>query len=511
MRELSVNNKRIAKNALYMYIRMFITMLIGLYTSRVILASLGFNDYGLYNVVGGIIAMFSFVNGALANTTSRYITFYLGKDNVTCLRRVFSTAFFIHLVFALIIVALGETAGLWYVNNKLVIQEGRFDAAMWVYQFTVFTASVNIISVPFNAAIIAYEKMSTFAIIAIINSILKLVVAISLNYVSTDKLILYGFLLLLIQLLNNIIYWIYSTRKFEGIRIKCVFDRKMFKEMFGFTGWNLFGNFSYVFFNQGVNLILNFFCGTSVNAARGIAVQVDGIVRQFASNVQTAINPQIIKTYAQNEKQRMFSLIFTSSRYCFFLLYFIILPIILEAHYLLGLWLVDYPEHTASFLQITLMTVLLETLVTPMFMANLASGKVKVYQIVLSIISMVFIVVTFLAIKITKIPEIVFICILVMTIVEIIARIFIVHYQVGLPRKMYIKNVILKILLVGIISSIVPLLIRFLLPYGFVRLTIVSFVSVISIGITVYLLGINNEERLFLNNLLKKRIRLIIR
>ena len=507
MVETANNNKRIAKNTAYMYVRMFITMLIGLYTSRAVLSALGFDDYGLYNVIGGIIAMFGFINGALTSTTSRYITFYLGKNNVSRLQEVFSTAFYIHVAVAIIIIILGETIGLWYVCEKLVIPEGRYTATLWLYQFTIVSTAANIISVPFNASIIAHEKMSAFAFIAVVDAVLKLCIAISLSYVTFDKLIYYGAMILAVQLLDNGIYWIYSAKRFEGVRIRKVFDKLMLKEMFGFTGWNIFGSFSYIFFTQGVNLILNFFCGTAVNAARGIAVQVDGLVRQFAMNVQTAINPQIIKSYAQGENERFFSLIFASSRYCFYLIFLIALPIFLESDFLLTLWLKEYPEHTVNFLRITLIVVTLETLVTPMFTANLASGKVKIYQIVISIISLLFIPITFLAIRFTKIPEIVFVCTLLMTIVEIIARIFIVHRQVGLPRRKYVRSVLLNVSIVAAVSAVIPVLVHLNMPEGFVRFLVVGIVCVFSVGTVAYFIGINQKERMFVNTFISSKVK----
>ena len=507
MAEIKSDNKRIAKNTVYMYLRMIITVLIGLYTSRVILASLGFDDYGLYNVIGGIIAMFGFINGAMTNTTSRYITYYLGKNDVKRQWEVFSTSFYIHVFIALFIVFLGETVGLWYVYNKLVVPEGRFTAAMWLYQFTVITTAVNIISVPFNSAVIAHEKMSMYAFIAILDSFLKLGIAISINYAPFDKLIYYGLMILLVHLMDNAIYWIYSTKKFEGVKLIRVFDKSLFKEMFGFTGWNLFGSFSNIFFTQGINLILNFFCGTAVNAARGIAVQVDGLVRQFATNVQTAINPQIIKSYAQSEKERFFTLIFASSRYCFYLLFLLALPISLEANFLLSLWLGNFPEHTVNFIRITLATVTLESLVTPMFMANLASGKVKIYQIVMSVTAFVFIPITFFAIKITGVPESVFICYFILSVVEIIARIFIVHRQVDLPRRRYIKEVIVNIVVVTLLSVVVPVIVHTQMNEGWSRLIVVGVISVLSVGSIVYFIGINRREREYINSFVINKIK----
>ena len=508
MAELNSDNKRIAKNTAYMYIRMFVTMLIGLYTSRAVLSALGFEDYGLYNVVGGIIALFAFVNSAMTNTTSRYITFFLGKKDTRRLREVFSTAFYIHVFVAIIIIILGETIGLWYVCNKLVVPEGRLSATLWLYQFTIITAAANIISVPFNSSIIANERMSAYAVIAIIDSVFKLFVAISLKYISFDKLVYYGLMILLIQLTINAIYWIYNYRNFEGSRIKNVFDRTLFKEMFGFTGWNLFGSFINMFFNQGINLILNFFCGPTVNAARGISVQVEGLVRTFATNVQTAINPQIIKSYAEGQRERFFTLIFSSSRFCFYLLFMIALPIILEADFLLTLWLGNYPEHTVNFIRITLISVTLESLVTPMFMANLASGKVKIYQTVISIISAVFIPVTYISMKYTLLPESVFVCLLTVRIIEIIARIFIVHHQVGLPRKLYITKVLFNVIAVALCSTIIPVIVHTRFDEsGWLRFLIVGSVSVLSVAIVSYYIGANRQEREFVKLYIAGRIK----
>lgn len=506
MNNSTSDNKRIAKNTMYMYIRMFFTMLISLYTSRVVLASLGFEDYGLYNVVGGIIAMFSFLNGALSQTTSRYITFYLGKNDNKRLREVFSTGLFIHIILATIIVILGETIGLWYVMNKLVVPEGRFTAAMWLYQFTVITAAANIISVPFNASIISHEKISVYAFITIAESVFKLFVAISLVYAPFDRLIYYGAALLLMQLMYNGFGWFYSVKNFEGIRIVRVFDKGMFKEMFGFTGWNLLGNFSYMFFTQGINLMLNAFFGTVVNAARGIAVQVEGVVRSFATNIQTPINPQIVKSYAQGEKDRMYSLMFASSKYCFYLLFLLALPLILESDFILGLWLVDYPDHTVNFLRITLINLTFEALSTPMFMANLASGKVKLYHICMGLTSLVFIPLTYLTLKLSLIPEVVFISLFALKIVEMIERIFIIHAQIGMPRKIYVKEVLFRVFVVACISSIIPLCIHGIMSDGIVRFLVVGILSVCSVGLVVYFIGIGSHERMICRKFITSKL-----
>ena len=301
MSEKLSNNKRIAKNTLFMYFRMFFTMCISLYTSRVVLATLGFKDYGLYNVIGGIIAMFGFINGAMSNTTSRFITFALGKGDIKRLKLVFSMAFAIHCLIAVLIVIFGETVGLWFLYNKMVIPEGRMFAANWLYQLSIGTAVLSIISVPYSSSIIAHEKMDVYAYISIFDSVMKLLIVFALAVAPFDKLIFYATLLFGVQVIDFLFNQIYCHHKFSETHVAKVWDKEVFKSMFSFAGWSMAGNFSYIFYTEGINLLLNMFCGTAVNAARGIAVQVQGVMKQFSTNIQTAINPQIIKSYSQDD------------------------------------------------------------------------------------------------------------------------------------------------------------------------------------------------------------------
>lgn len=506
MGNTSNDNKRIAKNTLFMYLRMFITVCVSLYTSRVVLKTLGVEDYGLYNVIGGIIAMFGFINGAMVNTTSRFITFYLGKNDNKKLTEIFNMAFVIHLCIALIIVLLGETIGLWFLQNKMTIPESRTFAAGWLYQLSIINMVLAILTVPYNATIVAHEKMSAFAYISILDSVLKLLVALLLLVAPYDKLIFYGTLLFSIQLLNISIYFLYCKKNFIETRFKLFWDKNIFKEMFGLAGWSTLGNFSFLFYNEGINLILNMFCGPAVNAARGIAVQIDNVIRQFANNIQIAINPQIIKSYVVNDKQRMYELTYASSRYCFYLLFLISLPLALEADFVLNIWLSHFPEHTVNFLRITLMAVLLETLSSPMFTINLASGKVKVYQIVISIISYLFMPVTYFALKKTLVPEIVFVCVVVDEIMCMIARMYIIRYQVGMKVTNYIKSVLLPIMLVVISASLCPIVVHRGMPYGFLRFFAVGIVSIVTVFGATYLFGITKGEKVFVNKSIKKYI-----
>ena len=435
MQESSANNKRIAKNTLFMYVRMFITMCVGLYTSRIILRVLGVEDYGLYNVIGGIVAMFGFLNNSMANATSRFLTFSLGKDDKKEEGNVFSMAVIIHIGISLIIFLLAETIGLWYLHNKLVVPEGRLHAAEWLYQLTILTTMVNIMNVPYNAAIIAHERMNAFAYISIMDVMLKLAIVIGLQWVTFDRLITYATLMFAVLLLDRFLYIMYCRKRLSELKFKFYFNKALFKEIFGFAGWNMFGSFCYFFYSQGLNLIINLFCGTAVNAARGIANQVENVVKQFAYNVQTAINPQIIKSYAQNDLQRMHTLVYASTRYSFYLLFLIAFPIALEAPFVLHLWLGEYPDHTVSFLRITLACVLLDTFINPMWTANNASGRIKSYTIILSSMDFIFMPITFLSIYWTRIPESVFYCMLILKLLSIVARWFILKKTVCLDRK----------------------------------------------------------------------------
>ncbi len=342
------SNTRIAKNTLILYLRMILILCVGLYTSRIVLNTLGVEDYGIYNVVGGFVAFFSFLNGAMATATQRFITYELAQGNVERQINTFSTSVIIHFTIALLIVIAAETVGLWFVCNKLVIPEERFLAAIWVYQFSILTMFVSIVSIPYNAAIIAHEKMSAFAYISILDTVLKLVIVLLLTIVTFDKLVFYAALLFGISLLDRLIYGIYCKRHFAETRIKLIFDKKLFREMTNIAGWSLFGNIAGVFYTQGLNVLLNMFFGPVVNSARAIAVTIQGVVTGFVSNFQMALNPQITKSYAVGDLHRMHSLIFASSKYSFFLLLFIALPIMIETRTILTLWLKIVPIFKSS-------------------------------------------------------------------------------------------------------------------------------------------------------------------
>lgn len=317
--DIAANNKRIAKNTLMLYIRMLFMMGVSLFTSRVILETLGVEDFGIYSVVGGIITMFAFINGGMVSATQRFITFEIGKGNVEKLKSVFSTSLQIHALISLIIILLGETVGLWFLYEKMVIPEARMDAAMWVYQCSIIACVVNIMSIPYNADIVAHEKMSAFAYISIVEVSLKLIIVYLLLLSPWDKLIVYAILLLLVQFSIRFVYSHYCHKHFEETNYKHQWNKPLLYEMISFAGWSFWGSLSVVLYTQGLNMLLNVFFGPVVNAARGIAVQVQSAVQQFTTNFQMALNPQITKNYAVGDLDQMHSLMFRSARFSFFL------------------------------------------------------------------------------------------------------------------------------------------------------------------------------------------------
>lgn len=497
MMSQSNNNKRIAKNTLLLYFRMLFMMAVSLYTSRVVLNTLGVEDYGIYNVVGGVVAMFGFINGSMSSATQRYITFALGKGDKTRLQTVFSTTLQIHTLIAGIIVLLGETIGLWFLYNKMQIPADRMDAAFWVLQCSIVATVVMIISVPYNADIIAHEKMLAFAYISILEVVLKLVIVYMLVVFSFDKLILYVFLLLAIQLMIRFCYSIYCNRHFEETKYRHVWDKALFKEMTGFAGWSLFGNLASVLFSQGLNMLLNVFFGPVVNAARAVAVQVQSAIQQFVGNFQMALNPQITKTYAKGELGDMHRLMFRSARFSFFLLFFLSLPVLFETNFILTIWLKTVPEHTVVFLRIMICTSLIYTLSNPLIIANQATGKVKKYQAICGSILLLILPVSYISLRLGCPAYSVFIVHFVMESLTQMVRMILLRPMIGIRVRDYFNHIYKQVLVVVGVSIILPTLVYLNIEAGIFRFVIVGLVCVVSVSTAAYLLGLSANERVF--------------
>lgn len=500
MNDATANNKRIAKNTLMLYIRMLFTMGVSLFTSRVILQTLGVEDYGIYSVVGGIITMFSFINGGMISATQRYLTFEIGKGNLQQLKKVFSTSLQIHALIALIIILLGETLGLWFLYEKLVIPIDRMTAAFWVYQCSIVACVINIMSVPYNADIIAHEKMSAFAYISILEVILKLAIVYVLYITPWDKLITYAGLILSVQLIIRFVYSHYCSRHFEESHYHHQIDRPLFKEMFTFAGWSFWGNLAGVLYTQGLNMMLNVFFGPIVNAARGIAVQVQSAVTQFVHNFQVALNPQITKNYAIGYLTQMHNLMFRSARFSFFLLFFLTLPVLLETDYLLTIWLKTVPADAVIFTRWMIGISLIYTIANPCVIANQATGKVKVYQTVVGGILLMILPISWVVLKLGAPAYSVFIVHFCVESIAQFARMYMLRKLIDLPMKAYLRHIYLPVFMVVVLSFIFPYYVHSQLPDGLMRFLVVGFTCVFSVGVTAFIVGLTKDERNFILN-----------
>ena len=376
----SVNNKRIAKNTLLLYVRMFFVMAVTLFTSRVVLATLGVTDFGIYNVVGGVVAMMGILNNAMAVSTQRYLTFELGRGDAVRLKQVFCMCLAIFVMLAVVVVVLGETVGLWFLNSKMTIPADRMVAANWVYQFSILACVASLIVTPYNAVIIARERMNVYAYVGILEVVLKLAVVYLLLVIPVDRLTTYGLLILLSQIVIAVIYMLYCTRHFAEARYRVYWDGSLFRELVSYSGWNLFGSAAGVVKGQGLNILLNMFFTPAVNAARGIAYQVNAAITQFFTNFYTAVRPQITKYYAQGDMEEMTKLIFRSSKMSFYLIMLISMPVIIEAPYIVSLWLGQLPEYVVPFTRLIIAISAIDAMASPLMTAAHATGHIRLYQ-----------------------------------------------------------------------------------------------------------------------------------
>ena len=494
------SNARIAKNTLLLYFRMLFMMAVSLYTSRVVLNTLGVTDFGINNVVGGVITLLGFLTGSLGAASSRYITYDLGKGDMAVLKRTFGNILSIHLLLAVLVVVFGETAGLWFMSTQLQIPPERASAEMWVYQFSVFSSAMAVVSVPYNATIIAHERMSAFAYISIADAVLKLLIVYLLVVIPYDKLIVYSILFFCIQTLDNVLYAVYCSKHFEETRTRPEYDGKQFREIFAFAGWTMNGNLAAIGYTQGLNILLNMFFGPAVNAARGIAVQVQTVCQRFCVNFQMALNPQLTKSYAQGDLATMHSLLARSSKFSFFILLFIAMPLMLEAEFALKLWLGIVPEHTVAFLRLVLITGLLYTLSNPIIVSVHATGRLKKFQIVegtmlLSIVPIAYILLKFFGIR----PEYVFVVHIVVELFTQYARLRIVLPMVGLRLGDYCRQVAAPLAAVAALSPIVPLVAYNAMPgSGLAPFLAVCTVCAMSVAAAVITIGCTKAERGFI-------------
>lgn len=473
-------------------------MLVSLYTSRIVLNVLGVEDFGTYNVVGGVVTMFGFLNGAMASATQRFLSFELGRNDLMQLRKTFNAAQIVHVGIALLVFILAETIGLWFLNNYLNIPTGRMEAARWIYHFSVLSFMITIIQVPYNAVIIARERMNVYAYVSILEVILKLLVVFMLSWISFDKLKLYGVLLFVVSFIVASIYRIYTLRQFDETRFELVKDKSLYKTLISYSGWNLFGGVAAISKSQGVSVLLNMFFGTVVNAAQGIAVQISSAINMFVSNFQLASNPQIIKSFASGDIAYLNNMVVRTSKFSFYLLFILTLPIVIEIEYILKLWLNLVPEHTAIFSVLILVNALIDTISSPLMTALQATGKIKLYQFLVGTLLMLILPVTYLLFKLGHPPMSTFFVSISVSVIALILRLMLTKKQIPeFSVNIFINETILRNIPVVILSLVVPLSLLFTIPSNGFRLVYVVLAALISSTSAVYLLGLSKNEKLF--------------
>lgn len=493
----SANNKRLAKNTIFLYLRLLLILIISLYTSRVILRTLGISDYGLYNVVGGVVTMFGFLNGTLSTSTQRYLNYEIGKGEVDKIKRVFSNALLIHGILALIIILLAETIGLWFVLHKLNIEPGRETAAFWVYQFSVLAAVIQIIQLPFMSTIIAHEKMSIYAYVSIFEAFAKLLIVFLIQVSSFDKLIYYSALYLISNILVALLYNTYCRMYYSEARFSLCYEKKMFKEMLAYSGWNVIGSIAYMCNSEGINILFNLFFGTVINAARGVAFQVTNIISQFANNFQIAVKPQVVKYYAQGKIKEMSDLTYNAARYSAFLLLLIMAPVIAEIEFVLRIWLGEYPDYAPAFIRVVCIQSVLNSMSSVVLMVVHASAKLKKVGIYAGGFNLLILPITYVLLKLGFSPTIALSSNILYPLMETFIGLYWMNYYIGYSVVNFYKRVYALVIPLGCIIIVMPLLVHYILPVhnGFVKFIIVCLFSLLFSFTIIYRFGIGKGMR----------------
>lgn len=489
---------RIVKNTGYLYIRMLITMIVSLYTSRLILNILGVEDFGIYNVVAGFVIMLSFLNDSMSTATQRFLAFEIGRNDKIQLNKTFNMSMIIFLIIAVLTILIAQTIGIWFVKTHLTIPHERMPAVITVFNLSVITLIFNMLSIPYNAMIIAQEQMKFFSLISVLEVFLKLFLVFLLQFFEFDSLIFYSFLILIVTAIIKLVYIIYCNINFKETKLILYFDKSLFKTLISYSGWNIWGALSSIIMGQGINILINIFFGPLVNAARAVAFQVRTAINQFVLNFQIAVNPQIVKTYAANDLKSMHTLIFGCAKYSFFLLYFLAIPIIIETKTVLKIWLDIVPDYSVIFTRLILINILIDCISGALMTAAQATGKIKVYQFVVGSLIIINLPISYIFLRLGFPPETTLYISIIISLVALYLRLLIISPLIKLNIFNFLKKVILKILVVALISIVLPLLIKLNFKPNFTRLVLVSFSSIIVTAITIYLIGLEKKERLFL-------------
>ena len=502
---LSADNKRIAKNTLLLYVRQLLTMLVSLYTSRVILQTLGVTDFGIYNVVGGVVGMFSFLTGTLCSATQRYLAYDLANGDAKRLRETFGLVLLTYIIMAIITVILSESFAVWFLNTKMTIPTDRIYAANWVLQFAILTFVVNIFSTPYLSVVIAHEQMDVYAYVSIADVVLKLLIVFLLQVFFFDKLILYSILMFCSSMLITLCYAFYCHRNYKESHFQFFYDKARFVEMTAFAWWNMIGALAKVLRSQGINVLLNLFFNPAINAARGIAYQVNNAIISFANNFYTAVKPQIIKSHAIGEDSHMRQLIISSSKLAFYLLLLISLPIALNTNYILSLWLVSPPEYTSLFVQLVLLNALAEVFSLPLVAGLQATGNIKYLQLSVSLLYLLNIPISYVFLRLGYPPETPMIVSLSLVVVCMLPRLLLCKHYYGLSIKQYTLDVLVR----GWTIVILCYIIGTHLPWTGVDSIIALVISSISLWIItlalILILGLSSQERNMVMDIISRR------
>ena len=483
-------------------------LVINLYTSRVVLQILGVTDYGVFNAVGGIVSLFSLLSSALTNSIMRFMSFELGKDNIEKQRQVFTTSINVMIAFSIVVLILGESIGLWFLNSKMVIPEGRIIAANWVLQGTLLIFIINLISIPYNASIIAHERMGAFAYISIVEALLKLLLIFSLYLLDFDKLISYTCLLVVVAFVIRFIYGYYCKKRFEECSYAFSFDMQFFKEIIGFAGWNFLGRGARVINEQGVNLLMNVFFGVYVNAARGIAVQVQGAVVQFVTNFTTALNPQIIKSYSDNNLGIMHNLIYRGAKLSYFLMLILSLPLCFETGMILKIWLGQVPEYAEIFVRFTLIAATIDVINGTIITGLHATGNLKKCMSIIGAVEIMCFVLTYLAFIIGMPPVSAYIVHILVYMFLTFLRVYLIKDYIGMKFTEYLSQVFSRLLIVTCISIILPLIISIFMSDGILRLFLLPLFSILWTILSIFIFGLTQNEKGWIINILRNKLRL---
>lgn len=499
MTQTSDNNKRIAKNTLFLYFRSLIIMAISIFTSRIVLQTLGISDYGIYNVVGGFVGMFSILSSSLVNASQRFISYEMGKQ-VPQLSRVFCGTVSVHLILVVALLILFESVGLWFLNTHLNISPDRIVAANWVYQCSVLTFCVNLISVPYNATIIAHEKMSAFAYIGIYEVLAKLGIVYFLWLTDKDKLIIYAILLVIVSLSLRFIYGYYCKKQFEECNFKFKFDKIFIKSLLGFTGWNFIGSVAGILVTQGVNVLINLFFGVALNAARGIAEQVNNAINQFITNFMTAMNPQITKSCAAKDYEYMNKLMIRGAKYSTLLFVFLSLPIFMETDFVLGLWLVEVPPYAPLFLRLAIIYSTFQSLSNTLYIGMLATGRIKKYQIMMGSIYIMSFILCFIFFKIGLGPEWGYISTILALFVGMFVRLYLLRSMIsGFSIFSFIKGAIFKVIIVIFFTLLIICTLNHLLTCNeILKSIIIMALALLLVPVFTYTFSLSESEKAML-------------